>query len=79
LEDVHAFQIPLVAKGISWPALHQIACALRFFYGMTEFGQAAVPERITCAREPSKLPVALSADEIVCFLEEIRRLKAALR
>ena len=33
LEDVHAFQVHLVASGISWPALNQIVCALRFFYG----------------------------------------------
>jgi integrase/recombinase XerD len=31
LEDVHAFQVQLVATGISWPALNQIVCALRFF------------------------------------------------
>jgi hypothetical protein len=35
LEDVHAFQVHLVATGISWPALNQIVCALRFFYGVT--------------------------------------------
>src|SRR5215831_7245424 len=35
LEDVHAFQLHLVATGISWPALNQIVCALRFFYGVT--------------------------------------------
>jgi integrase/recombinase XerD len=39
LEDVHAFQVHLVATGISWPALNQIVCALRFFYGVT-LGQA---------------------------------------
>ena len=27
LEDVHAFQVHLVATGISWPALNQIVCA----------------------------------------------------
>ncbi len=32
LEDVHAFQVHLVATGISWPALNQIVCALWFFY-----------------------------------------------
>ena len=33
LEDVRAFQVHLVAGGISWPALNQIVCALRFFLG----------------------------------------------
>jgi integrase/recombinase XerD len=58
LEDVHAFQVHLVATGISWPALNQIVCALRFFYGVT-LGQDTVPERIAYAREPSKLPVVV--------------------
>ena len=30
LEDVHAFQVHLVATGTSWPSLNQIVCALRF-------------------------------------------------
>src|ERR1700688_3795010 len=75
LEDVHAFQVHLVATGISWPALNQIVCALRFFYGVT-LGQATVPERIAYAREPQKLPVVLSADEVVRFLEAIPSLKS---
>jgi hypothetical protein len=61
LEDVDAFRVHLVATGISWPALNQIVCALRFFYGVT-LGQDTIPERIAYAREPSKLPVVLSAD-----------------
>src|SRR5256886_11892663 len=55
--------------------LDQIVCALRLFYGMT-LGQAIVPERIAYAREPSKLPVVLSADEVVRFLEAIPSLKS---
>ncbi len=35
LEDVRAFQEYLVSQGISWPALNQRVCALRFFYGVT--------------------------------------------
>lgn len=75
LEDVRAFQVHLVATGISWPALNQIVCALRFFYGVT-LGHAVIPERIAYAREPRKLPVVLSADEVVRFLEAISRLKS---
>src|SRR5438477_5304754 len=75
LEDVHAFQVHLVATGISWPALNQIVCALRFFYGVT-LRQAELPERIAHAREPSKLPVVLSADEVVRFLEAVPGLKS---
>lgn len=75
LEDVRAFQVHLVAGGMSWPALNQTVCALRFFYGVT-LGQAELPERIAYAREPRKLPVVLSADEVVRFLEAVPGLKS---
>jgi integrase/recombinase XerD len=75
LEEVRAFQVHLVAGGVSWPALNQTVCALRFLYGVT-LKQADVPERIPYARTPRKLPVVLSADEVVAFLEAVPGLKA---
>jgi integrase/recombinase XerD len=75
LEDVRAFQVHLVSTGVSWPGLNQIVCALRFFYGVT-LGEADVPERIPYARVPRKLPVVLSADEVVLFLESVSSLKS---
>ena len=83
LEDVRAFQVHLVSQGISWPALNQTVCALRFFYGVT-LGSAEIPERIAYARKPGKLPVVLSGDdddqralvnEVVRFLEAVPSLK----
>jgi len=74
LEDVRAFQVHLVSQGISWPALNQIVCALRFFFGVT-LDRAEIPERIVCARTPRKLPSILSADEVVRFLEAVPSLK----
>ena len=74
LEEVRAFQVHLVSTGISWPGLNQIVCALRFFYGVT-LGHSEIPERIPYAREPRKLPVVLSADEVVRFLEAVPSLK----
>jgi site-specific recombinase XerD len=65
LEDVRAFQVHLVSTGISWPALNQTVCALRFFYGVT-LGHAEIPE---------PMPVVLSADEVVRFLEAVPSLK----
>jgi len=73
-DDVRAFQVHLISTGISWPGLNQIVCALRFFYGVT-LGEAEIPERIPYARQPRKLPVVLSADEIVRFLEAVSSLK----
>jgi len=74
LEDVRAFQVYLVSQGISWPALNQTVCALRFFYGVT-LDRAEIP-RIVYARTPRKLPAILSADEVVRFLEAVPSLKA---
>ena len=74
-EDVRAFQVHLVSTGVSWPGLNQIVCALRFFYGVT-LGESEIPERIPYAREPRKLPVVLSADEVVRFLESVSSLKS---
>jgi integrase/recombinase XerD len=74
LEAVRAFQVHLISTGISWAALNQTVCALRFFYGVT-LGQAETPERIAYARRPRTLPVVLSADEVVRFLEAVPSLK----
>jgi len=74
LEDVRAFQVHLVAGGMSWPALNQTVCALRFLFGVT-LGQADLPERIPHAREPQKLPVVLGTDEVVRLLEAVPSLK----
>jgi len=74
LEQVRAFQVHLVSGGISWAALNQTVCALRFFYGVT-LGRAEIPERIAYARKPRTLPVVLSADEVVRFLEAVPSLK----
>ena len=75
LEDVRAYQVHLASKGVAWASLHQAVCALRFFYGVT-LGEQTIPERIAYAREPRKLPVELSADEVVRFLESVSSLKA---
>jgi integrase/recombinase XerD len=75
IEDVRAFQVHLVSTGLSWGSLNQIVCALRFFYGVT-LREADVPERIPYGREPRKLPVVLSADEVVRFLESVSSLKS---
>lgn len=75
LEDVRAFQVHLVSRGISWGALNQTVCALRFLYGIT-LGRDEIPVRIAYAREPRKLPVVLSTNEVVRFLEAVPGLKA---
>src|ERR1019366_5581790 len=44
-------------------------------YGIT-LNDAMVPERIAYAREQRKMPVVLSADEVILFLEAISSLKS---
>jgi len=65
----------MASKGVAWGSLNQVVCALRFFYGVT-LDQATIPERIAYAREPRKLPVVLSANEVARFLESVSSLKA---
>jgi len=74
LEDVRAYQVHLAGRGVSWGNLNQTVCALRFFYGVT-LGLDEVPERIPYARQPRTLPVVLSQDEVVRFLEAVASLK----
>src|ERR1700757_1803705 len=64
LEDVRAYQLHLIARQRSWSHINQTVCALRFFYGVT-LGRSDAFERIVAAREPQKLPIVLSGDEIV--------------
>ena len=74
LEEVRAYQLHLIAQQRSWSHINQTVCALRFFYGVT-LGRTDALERIVAAREPQKLPVVLSADEIVQFLEAVPGLR----
>ena len=74
LEDVRTYPVHLASRGIAWSSLNKAVCALRFFYGIT-LGDAEVPERIPYARKPRTLPVVLSQDEVVRFLEAVPSLK----
>ena len=74
LEDVRAYQLHLIAQQRSWSHINQIVCALRFFYGVT-LGRSEAHERIVAAREPQRLPVVLSSEEIVRFLEAVPGLR----
>jgi site-specific recombinase XerD len=75
VEDVRAYQVHLRSQGIAWSSLNQTVCALRFFYGVT-LGRGEVPEMIAYARVPRRLPVVLSVEEVVDFLEAVPGLKA---
>ena len=62
----------LVGLGLSWSHINQVSCALRFFFGVTLGRQDAIAH-IVRAKEPKKLPVVLSGEEIERFLEAVPR------
>ena len=74
LEEVHAYQVHLVERGVAWATLNQVVSALRFFYGVT-LGRKELPERIPYARRPKTVPVILSPEEVACFLEAVESLR----
>ena len=75
VEEVRRYQVHLTSQRIAWASLNQIVCALRFFYGVT-LGRAEEMELIAYARAPRKLPVVLSGEEVVRFLEAVPGLKS---
>ena len=79
LEDVRAYQVHLVSRGVAWATLNQVVSSLRFFFGVT-LGREDLPERIPYARRPKTLPVVLSPEEVARFLEAVpsRRDRVAL-
>jgi site-specific recombinase XerD len=75
VEEVRAYQVHLAGLGCSWSHINQVSCALRFFFGVT-LGRQDAFDRIVSAREPKKLPVVLSADEVVRFLQAVPGLRS---
>src|SRR4051794_23007055 len=73
-EQVRAYQLHLIAQKRSWSHINQVACALRFFYGVT-LGQKEAVARIVSGKEPEKLPPVLNPEEIICFLEAVAGLR----
>lgn len=77
MEEIRKYQVHLTRRGLAWGSLNKTVCALRFFYGTT-LGWRHIPKIIPYAREPRRLPVVLSADEVVRFLEAVPRLDARI-
>jgi site-specific recombinase XerD len=75
VEEVRAYQIHLAGLGLSWSHINQVSCALRFFFGVT-LGRQEALHRIVSAKEPKKLPVVLSAEEITRFLQAVPGLRS---
>jgi integrase len=67
-------EVGLIDQKYSWTHINQVACALRFFYGIT-LGQKEALERIVIGKEPEKLPPVLNREEIARFLAAVAGLR----
>jgi site-specific recombinase XerD len=74
MEEVRAYQLHLIERKYSWAHINQVACALRFFYGIT-LGQKEALERIVAGKDPEKLPPVLNSEEVVRFLQAVAGLR----
>ena len=74
MEDVRAYQLHLIAERYSWTHVNQVACALRFFFGVT-LGRTEAAERIVYGRAPEKLPPVLAPEEVARLLAAVAGLR----
>jgi integrase/recombinase XerD len=66
-DHARAYLLHLVQeKKVSWSVYNQTRAALGFLYEVT-LGRNDVLERIPCPRQPKRLPVVLSTDEVAKF------------
>jgi hypothetical protein len=73
-EDVRRYQLHLTASGVGVPTINQTISTLRFFFKVT-LGRPDLVERATFVREPRKLPVVLSPEEVARLLDGAPSLK----
>jgi len=73
-EDLRRYQLHLASSGVAAPSLNATVTALRFFFAVT-LGRSEITERMPFVREPRKLPVVLSPEEVARFLEAAPGLK----
>ncbi len=69
-EHARQYQLHLLQKKVSWSTFNQSVCALRFFYGTTLGRKDDVP-RLPFGKKPKRIPIVLSRDEVLKFLQSI--------
>ena len=67
-EDLRRYQLHLTGTGVRPPTINGTVTALRFFFTVT-LDQADTVKPLTFVAEPRKIPVVLSPEEVVRFLE----------
>jgi site-specific recombinase XerD len=73
-EDVRRYQLHLAAGGANVPALNQTVTTLRFFFRVT-LKRYDIVEHTHFVREPRKLPMVLSPEEVARLLDAAPGLK----
>ena len=72
---IREFQVFLVQrKKASWTQYNQSVCALRFFYRVC-LGKTWMIEHIPFPKQPKRLPVVLSRQEVTRLFEAVRNVK----
>lgn len=74
IEDIRAYRLHLVARGLKATSINPIIGALRFFYGTT-LGLKQIAEEIPFARKEDTLPAVLTQQQVVSLLEAEPNLK----
>ena len=69
-EALRRYQLHMRSGGASATSMNAAVSALRFFFGVT-LGRNDASQGMTTVREPRKLPVILSPDEVSRLLEAI--------
>jgi integrase/recombinase XerD len=73
-EDLRRYQLHLVASGAGSPTINHTVTALRFFFIVT-LRKPQVVVRLPFIREPRKLPIVLSPEEVARLLDAAPGLK----
>ena len=73
-EDIRAYRLHLMQRGLKATSMYPIVGALRFFYGTT-LGQKELIEQIPFARKEDTLPAVLTQDQVMSLLKAEPNLK----
>jgi len=73
-EDIRRYQLHLAKSGVAVPSRNAAMTALRFFFRVT-LRRPEVTDEIAFCREPRRLPLVLSPDEVTRLLAAVPGLK----
>src|SRR5262245_32166486 len=67
-EDLRSFQVHQTDTGVRPPTINGSVAALRFFFSVT-LGRPDMSRYLTFVREPRKIPVILTSEEVARLIE----------